>query len=95
MWRPGKPRPATFNCAPNSIHDTRKLRKEAVAGVLYDAAPVLRDLRVDQFLEVGFEPFVGAFFIRSHKAGVPRHIGGEDRGETADGGHVLPRGKVP
>src|SRR5215471_11174790 len=30
---------------------------------------------------------VGAFFVGTHQARVARHIGGEDRGETAGGGH--------
>jgi hypothetical protein len=33
---------------------------------------------------------VGPFLIRAHQARIAGHIGGEDRGETADRGHVLP-----
>ena len=76
--------------APDGIHDARKLRQEAVAGVLYDPAPVVLDLRIDQFPEVGLESFVGPFLIRPHQARVPRHIGGEDRSEAADRGMACP-----
>ena len=44
--------------AAHRVHHTGKFRQEAVAGVLYDPAPVLSDLRIDQFPEVGLEPFV-------------------------------------
>jgi hypothetical protein len=70
-----------------------KLGQEAVASVLYDPAPVLRDLRINDLPEVAFEPFVRPLLIRAHEARVPRHIGGEDRGETADRGHGLPGGR--
>ena len=36
---------------------------------------------------VRLEAFVGAFFVRPHQPRVPRHVGGEDRGETANRGH--------
>src|SRR5262249_41132255 len=56
--------------------------QEAVAGVLYDTAATLRDLRIDQFAEVGFEPFVRSFFIGSHQARITDHVGCENCGET-------------
>ena len=80
--------------APNGIDHARKLGKEAVAGVFYDTAAVFADLRIDQLLEVGFEPLVGAFLVRSHQPRVPAHISGEDRGETADSGHFSPGGRL-
>src|SRR5262249_3309344 len=82
-----------LNGTADGIHNARKFCQEAVAGVLYDPAPVLPDLGVDQFSEIRFQAFVGAFFVHSHKAGIRGHIGGKDCGEAADGGHVLPRGK--
>ena len=51
------------------------------------AAPVLRDLRIDQLPEVRLEPLVRPLLIRTHQARVPGHVGGEDRGEAADRGH--------
>jgi len=69
--------------APNGIDHARKLGKEAVAGVFYDTAAVFADLRIDQLLEVGFEPLVGAFLVRTHQTRVTGHIGGEDRGQAA------------
>jgi hypothetical protein len=80
--------------AADSIDHARKLCQEAVASVLYDPAPVLADLWIDQFPEVGLEPLVRPFLIRSHQPRVARHIGGEDGGEAADRGHGLSGGKV-
>src|SRR5207244_11431569 len=37
-----------------------------------------------------FEPFERASLDRSHQPRIPRHIGGEDRSETASGGHYQP-----
>jgi hypothetical protein len=42
----------------DGIDYARKLCQEAVAGVLYDPAPVLGDLRLDQFPKVGLEALV-------------------------------------
>jgi len=75
-------------------HNAAKFRQEAVASVLYDPASVLGDLRIDQYAEVGSEPLVRPLLIRAHLARVPRHVGGEDRSEAADSGHVLSGGKA-
>ena len=45
------------------------------------------DLRVDELAAMRLEAFVRAFLIRAHQARIARHIGGEDRGETAGRGH--------
>ena len=55
---------------------------------------VLRDLRIDQLAEVGFQTFVRPLLIRPHQAGIARHVGGEDRGEAADRGHDLSGGRL-
>ena len=55
----------------------------------------LADLRIDQFPEVGLEALVRPLLISSHHARIARHIGGKDRCEATDRGHVLPGGKVP
>jgi hypothetical protein len=55
---------------------------------------VLADLRIDQLAEMRLEPLVRAFLIRPHQARIPRHIGGEDRGEAADGRHFRPGGRL-
>jgi hypothetical protein len=51
-------------------------------------ASVLRDPRIDQLPKMGFEPFTGAFFIRSDEPRIASNIGCEDRGETAGLAHV-------
>jgi hypothetical protein len=48
---------------------------------------MLADLRLDKLAAIRLEPLVRAFFVRTHLARAPRHIGGEDRGETAGRGH--------
>ena len=53
-------------------------------------APVLGDLRIDQLPEMPFEPLVRPLLIGSPQARIPRHIGGEDRGEAADGVMICP-----
>jgi hypothetical protein len=52
--------------------------------------PVLGDLRIDELAAQRFEAFERAFLVRPHQPRIPRHIGGEDRGETAGCGHRLP-----
>jgi hypothetical protein len=37
---------------------------------------------------------VGPLLIRPHQARVPRHVGGEDRGEAADRRHLSRSGRV-
>src|SRR6266446_1839437 len=51
-------------------------------------AVVLGDLRIEELAAQRVEAFEGAFFVRSHQPRIPRHIGGEDRGETAGLAHV-------
>ena len=53
----------------------------------------LADLRIDQFPEVGLEALVRPLLISSHQARIARHIGGKDRCEATDRGHVLPGGE--
>jgi hypothetical protein len=55
--------------------------------------PMLLDLRLNELREVRLEPLVRALLIRAHQARVPRHVGGEDRGEAADRGAWLAQGK--
>jgi hypothetical protein len=50
---------------------------------------MLADLRLNQLAEVRLEPLMRPLLIRAHQARVPRHVGGEDRGEAADSGHEL------
>ena len=51
------------------------------------AAMVLVDLRIEELMAQRLEAFERAFLIRSHQPRIPRHIGGEDRGETAGLAH--------
>ena len=64
-------------------HLARRLR--IFAGLVGAAA--LGGLGIDQRPEVSLEPLVRPLLILAHKARVPRHVGGEDRGKAADRGH--------
>jgi hypothetical protein len=81
--------------AAHGINDARKLCQEAVAGILYDTASVLLDLRLYQLPEMGLQALVRPLLVGPHQARIARHIGGEDRGKAADRGHGSPGGKVP
>jgi hypothetical protein len=82
--------PLHFNRTPDGVDNARELRKEAVAGVLYDPAAVLPDFGVNQLPEMGLQPLVGPLLIGSHQARISCHVGGEDRGEAADRGMACP-----
>ena len=84
-------RPADRQRPPGAAHrvdHTRELGKETVAGILHNAASVLADLRISQFLEMGFEPLVRPFLIRTHQPRVAGYIRCKDGGEAAGLAHV-------
>jgi len=82
--------PLHLDSAPNRVDHARELDQHPVAGVLYDPAPVLRDFRIDQLPEMSLQAFVRAFLVDAHQPRIPRDVGGQDRGETADRGHEVP-----
>jgi hypothetical protein len=45
------------------------------------------DLWINKFAAQGFEAFERAFLVGPDQPRIARHIGGEDRSKTADGGH--------
>jgi hypothetical protein len=53
--------------AAHGVDHARKFRQKAVAGVLYDPAPVLLDLRIDQLPEMPLEPLVCPHLIGTHQ----------------------------
>jgi hypothetical protein len=57
-----------------------ELREKAVAGVFDHLAPMLGDLRIDQFREVRLEPLVRSLLIRPHQPRIAGHISSKDRG---------------
>jgi len=73
--------------AAHRIDGAGELDQPAIAGGLDDATVVLGDLRIDEIMPQRFEAFVRAFLVRSRQPRIPRHIGGEDRGETAGLAH--------
>jgi hypothetical protein len=83
-----------LNGATHRIDHAWKFRQQSVAGILYRMAAVLLDLGLNQLAEMRLEPLVRPLLIRAHQARVPRHVGGEDRGEAADRGHDLSGGRL-
>jgi hypothetical protein len=65
-----------FGRTAHGIDDALELRQQPVPGILYGAAPVLADLRLNQLPKMGLEPFVRSLLIRPHQARIPRHVGG-------------------
>jgi hypothetical protein len=77
-----------FGGTADGVDDTREFHQHPVAGRLNDAAGMLADLRVEELAAMRLEAPVRAFLVRAHQTRVPRHIGGQDRGETTRCGHV-------
>jgi hypothetical protein len=86
--------PLDLDRAAHGVHHARELCQEPIAGVLNDATPVLRDLRLDQLSEVRLEPLVRSLLIRAHQSRVARDIDGEDCSKATDRGHVSPRDRL-
>jgi len=78
------------SAAADRVDDAREFRQHPVAGRLYDAAGMLADLHLYELAAMHLEALVRAFLIGAHQARVVRHIGGENRGETAGCGHCAP-----
>jgi hypothetical protein len=60
--------------ATHGVHNTRKFRQQAVAGVLYSTAPALRDLRINQLPDMRFKALVRPLLVHTHQPRVARHI---------------------
>jgi hypothetical protein len=75
--------------AAHRVYNTPKFNQQAIAGVLYGAPSMLPDLRLNQLAEMRFQALVRALLVCSHQPRIPRHIGGEDRGEPAGPAHVV------
>jgi hypothetical protein len=85
--------PLHVDRTPHCINDTRELDQHSVAGRVDYPPTVFRDLGVDE-RAVRFEEFVRPLLVRTHQARAAGHIGGEDRGKTADRRHILPGGRL-
>jgi hypothetical protein len=74
--------------AAHRVDDAGKFHQQAVAGGLDDPPAVLGDLRIEELTAQRFQTFERALLIRPHQPRIPRHIGGEDRGEAAGLAHA-------
>src|SRR5215469_4822156 len=72
-----------FNSTAHSIHYTRELDQDAVAGGLHDPATVGGNSRVDQLAPQRAQPRNRALLVLADQAAVPRHVGGKDRRKSA------------
>jgi len=79
-----------LGAAADRVDDAREFRQHPVAGRPYDAAGMLADLHLYELAAMNLETLVRAFLIGAHQARVVRHIGGENRGETAGCGFCAP-----
>ena len=70
-----------FDGAAHSIDDADEFHQHAVAGGLDDAAPVLGDLGIDQFLAMRLELAKRAFLVDAHQPAVAGDVARENRGQ--------------
>src|SRR5271165_21112 len=77
--------------AAERVDDAGELDQKAIAGRLDDPALMVGNSRIDHLGAERLGPAERAFLVRSHQPRIPRHIGGEDCGETACDG-TLPCG---
>ena len=68
---------------PNRLDRAWKLRQEAIAGVLHDAAAVFSDCRVDSLRQKRGQFGVCGFFVMVHEPRIASHVGGQYRRQPA------------
>jgi hypothetical protein len=71
----------------HSIDDARELDQQPVAGGLDQAPAVLGDFRIEELATQRSEAFEGGALVDADQPRIRRHIGGQDRGETAGLAH--------
>jgi len=69
--------------SPNRFDRAWKLRQEAIASVVYDAAPVSSDCRMDSLRQQRAQFGVGSFFVIVHEPRIASHGGGQYRRQPA------------
>ena len=69
--------------SPNRLDRAWKLRQEAIASVVYDAAPVSSDCRMDSLRQQRAQFGVGSFFVIVHEPRIASHGGGQYRRQPA------------
>ena len=67
--------------AAHRVDDADEFHQHPVAGGLDDAAAVLGDLGVDQFLAMRFQLSKRALFVNAHQPAVAGHVAREDGGQ--------------
>jgi hypothetical protein len=81
--------------ATKCINDTAELDQQSVARRFEEPAVMRGNRRINQVASGCPQCCESAFLVLTHQPRIARHIGGHDRGETADSGHRSPRGSVP
>jgi hypothetical protein len=70
------------------IDNTGKFDQQAIASRFDDASTTFADLRIDHVGADRTYPAKSTFLVRPNQPRIPRHIGGEDRGETPGRSHL-------
>jgi hypothetical protein len=81
--------PRRISTAADGIDDAAELCHETGVGVLHGTAPVLLDLRLDQFAQMHFVAFVCAFLVGPHQARITRHVRSQAAGRGQGCGRPL------
>jgi len=68
-----------LHSAAYGVYNTWKFREYAVSRILDRTAPMLPDLRINQFAQMHLEALVCAFFIRAHQPRIADDVGGQYR----------------
>jgi hypothetical protein len=71
-----------FYSAAHSIDCARKFDQNAITGGFDDAAPMLRNLGINEFATAGLECGESAFLVNAHQAAVTSDISSEDGSQT-------------
>jgi hypothetical protein len=78
----------------HSVNHAREFGKEAIADLLHHPAAVFCNFGLNQLPEMRLQAIVRPLLIRAHQTRVAGHIGGEDRGKTADRRHFVPSDRL-
>src|SRR5262245_741294 len=65
--------------SPNRLDRAWKLRQKTIAGVVYNAAPVFSDCRMDSLRQQRAQFGVGSFFVIVHEPRIASHVGSQYR----------------
>ena len=80
--------PLNGDSALNRIDDTYELRQKAIARQLEDAAPVLLNRRLEDFLPVSLQPRERSGLVALHQRRIAGDVGDQNGGKASFHGHL-------